>query len=248
MSKRVAMERLDKLLASQGVGSRKEVTRLIRAGRVMVDGTAEKRPEDKFDPEQAEIWVEGKQLRFQRYLYLMMNKPKGVVSASSDPRCKTVVDLVPEQWRRKGLFPAGRLDKDTEGLLIITDDGAFAHQMLSPKKHVYKLYEAVVSGTVGEREIQKFREGIMFADGTQCLPAELKVTGCGEETTTQVKICEGKFHQIKKMFLAVGCEVVQLKRLKIGNLPLDSTLEPGKCREISEKERKMIFGQAFSTK
>lgn len=237
----MAKQRLDKLLASQGVGSRKEVSRLIRNGRVWVNSAVERRPECKVDPEQDAVALDGESIRFQRYLYLMMNKPKGVVSASRDPKCPTVVDLVPPKWRRRGLFPAGRLDKDTEGLLIITDDGEFAHRMLSPKKRIYKLYEAQVKGSVGEREIARFQEGIVFSDGTQCLPAELTVISRGETTTTQVEICEGKFHQVKKMFLALGCEVIQLKRLKIGNLALDSRLKPGECREIVETERNLAL-------
>lgn len=244
----MAIERLDKLLASQGIGSRKEVSRLIRDGRVKVNETIQQRPEYKVDPQQDTMAVDGEPIRFQRYLYLMMNKPRGVVSASKDPKCPTVIDLVPSQWRRRGLFPAGRLDKDTEGLLIITDDGEFAHQMLSPKKKIYKLYEAKVKGTVGDKEIAQFQEGIVFADGVQCLPAELTVVGRGEATVAQVKICEGKFHQVKKMFLAVGCEVIQLKRLKIGELSLDTQLNPGECREIVEIERKLALGQAISTK
>ena len=244
----MAKERLDKLLASQGMGSRKEVAHLIRTGQVIVDGNLEKHPESKWDPETASIVINGRSLLFQRFCYLMMNKPKGVISASNDPRCRTVIDLVPEKWRRKGLFPAGRLDKDTEGLLIITNDGDFAHRMLSPKKQVFKLYEAEVSGKIGEDQIQKFQEGIILEDGTKCLPAQLQVVRCDETSTVHVWICEGKFHQIKRMFLAVNSEVLRLKRLQIGQLALDQALEPGICREISEKERKLVFLQAFSTK
>lgn len=244
----MAKERLDKLLSSQGLGSRKEVARLIRTGQVVVDGNVEKRPESKWDGEKAEILVQGSLLSVQKFCYLMMNKPKGVVSASRDPRCKTVVDLVPDKWRRPGLFPAGRLDKDTEGLLIITNDGDFAHHMLSPKKHVFKRYEAVISGTVGVPEIQRFQEGIVLSDGTKCLPAQLQVMERGETERVQVEICEGKFHQIKRMFYAVDCDVLQLKRLSIGALELDRALEPGMCREISEEERNLVFLRAFSTK
>lgn len=235
------MERLDKILASQAVGSRSEVRALMKKGRVRVNGEVVKKPETKADPEADAILVDGAPLAFKRHLYLMMNKPAGVVSASSDARMQTVLDLVPPELFRRGLFPAGRLDRDTEGLLIITDDGGFAHRMLSPKSGVYKLYEAVVSAPVGEREIALFREGVCFQDGVRCLPAELTVLSPGEHPKVRVRICEGKFHQIKKMFLAVGCEVLQLKRVKIGNLMLDQNLEGGKCREITPEELRSVF-------
>lgn len=235
------VERLDKILASQALGSRSQVRELMKSGAVTVNGVVIIKHDQKADPERDSIAVRGELLRFKRYQYLMMNKPKGVVSASNDARMQTVVDLVPPTLFRRGLFPAGRLDRDTEGLLILTDDGDFAHKMLSPKNHVYKLYEAVVSAPVGNREIELFREGIVFQDGTRCLPAELEVIQPGEHPVTSIKICEGKFHQIKKMFLAVGCQVLQLKRVQIGNLSLDESLSPGMCREIEENELKRVF-------
>ena len=173
------MERLDKILSSQGVGSRKEAGILIRRGLVHVNGILATRPETKTDPERDQITIEGKPLRFQRHVYLMMNKPAGVVSASRDSREKTVVDLVPPALSRRDLFPAGRLDRDTTGLLILTDDGELAHRMLSPKKHVYKLYEASVDGPVGAEEIEKFAAGVALEDGTVCLPAGLTVVKQG---------------------------------------------------------------------
>ncbi len=235
------MQRLDKILASQSVGSRSEVRALIKRGRVRLNGEVAKKPELKADPETDKIEIGEELLHFKRHVYLMMNKPGGVVSASNDTRMRTVIDLVPESLFRRGLFPAGRLDRDTEGLLIITDDGDFAHRMLSPKSAVYKLYEAQVSAPIGEREIALFREGIRFQDGTSCLPAELTVLCAGETPKVQVRICEGKFHQIKKMFLTVGCKVLQLKRVKIGGLVLDEKLKPGECREMSEEERRAVF-------
>lgn len=235
------MERLDKILASQAVGSRSEVRALMKRGQVRVNGEVVIKPDRKADPEADKIVISGEPLLFKRHIYLMMNKPSGVVSASSDARMQTVIDLVPKELFRRGLFPAGRLDRDTEGLLIITDDGDFAHRMLSPKSGVSKLYEAQVSAPIGEREIALFRDGIRFRDGVTCLPAELTVLSPGETPKVQVRICEGKFHQIKKMFLAVGCEVLHLKRVKIGNLILDEKLGPGECREMSEEERCAIF-------
>lgn len=180
-------------------------------------------------------------MRFQRHVYLMMNKPAGVVSASRDSREKTVVDLVPPVLSRRDLFPAGRLDRDTTGLLILTDDGELAHRMLSPKKHVYKLYEASVDGPVGAEEIEKFAAGVALEDGTVCLPAGLTVVKQGTAWETLVEIREGKFHQVKKMFLAVGRRVLRLKRVRIGGLELDKTLKEGECRELTKEELALIF-------
>lgn len=244
------MERLDKILSSQGVGSRKEAGILIRRGLVHVNGILATRPETKTDPERDQITIEGKPLRFQRHVYLMMNKPAGVVSASRDSREKTVVDLVPPVLSRRDLFPAGRLDRDTTGLLILTDDGELAHRMLSPKKHVYKLYEASVDGPVGAEEIEKFAAGVALEDGTVCLPAGLTVVKQGTAWETLVEIREGKFHQVKKMFLAVGRRVLRLKRVRIGGLELDKTLKEGECRELTKEELALIFKekQAFLRK
>lgn len=235
------MERIDKILASQGTLSRKDAHALLRSGKVTVDGKTVRAADAKADPEMQEICVDGKTLNYQKWVYLMLNKPAGVVSASRDPREKTVVDLVPEELRRKGLFPAGRLDKDTEGLLIITDDGDFAHRMLSPKKEVDKFYEAVLDGPVGEKEIRAFENGIVLEDGTECLPAGLSVLRDGEQPLVCVRIREGKFHQVKKMALAVGRKVLKLKRVRIGMLMLDGTLKPGECRALSEEERALVF-------
>ena len=230
------MERLDKILSSQGVGSRKEAGILIRRGLVHVNGILATRPETKTDPERDQITIEGKPLRFQRHVYLMMNKPAGVVSASRDSREKTVVDLVPPVLSRRDLFPA-----DTTGLLILTDDGELAHRMLSPKKHVYKLYEASVDGPVGAEEIEKFAAGVALEDGTVCLPAGLTVVKQGTAWEILVEIREGKFHQVKKMFLAVGRRVLRLKRVRIGGLELDKTLKEGECRELTKEELALIF-------
>ena len=161
------MDRLDKILVSQGVGSRREVQKRIKSGEVTVNGEIIRRPETKADAENDEIAVLGKVLNYSEHIYIMMNKPAGVVSATSDNHDKTVIDILPDEYRRRGLFPAGRLDKDTEGLLIITDDGDFAHKMLSPKNHVDKQYIAQLDGEITEDTIQKFEQGIVFADGTK---------------------------------------------------------------------------------
>lgn len=232
------MDRLDKILVSQGVGSRKEVQKLIRQKTVTVDGEVITKPEVKVDTDKSVIVVSGKKLDFKQYVYIMMNKPQGVVSATEDRECKTVIDLVPQHLKRKGLFPAGRLDKDTEGLLIITDDGEFAHKMLTPKSGIYKRYYAEVDGKITEETVKAFEKGIVFADGTQCLPGKLEIQG---ENSGFVEICEGKFHQVKKMFLVCGLKVTFLKRISIGNLVLDSNLPIGECRELEKTEQTAIF-------
>lgn len=225
-------ERIDKILSSQNIGSRSEIKTMIKAGRIFADGKAVKRPEEKFDPEKTIFNIDGKDITFKKYIYIMMNKPSGVLSASNDKYAKTVIDLLPDELKRRGLFPAGRLDKDTEGLLIITDDGELAHKMLSPKSHVYKLYEAVTDKVLTEDDVKVFREGIKYGE-TEFQPADMKITG---EKTALVEICEGKFHQVKKMFNAVEANVLLLKRLRIGELFLDNSLKSGEVRELTPDE------------
>ncbi len=237
----MAMQRIDKLLASQGLGSRREVGMMLRAGRVTVDGKVVRSGEIKVDAELQTVVLDGGEIRYRKFLYLMMNKPAGVISASNDPKARTVVDLVPPALYRRGLFPAGRLDKDTTGLLILTDDGDFAHRMLSPKKGVDKLYEAIVDGPVTGEEVEAFQQGIVFADGTVCLPAGLCVLHGGENPLVQVRIREGKFHQVKKMFHSVGRTVLALRRVQIGVLKLDPNLCEGECRELTPEEKKFVF-------
>ncbi len=234
----MAQERLDKILASQGLGSRKEVGQWIRRGLVQVNGEVVRRPEQKADPETDAVCLEGKPVTVKKHLYLMMNKPAGVLSAARDPRTPTVVDLLPEPLRRRGLFPAGRLDKDTTGLLLLTDDGDWVHRVISPKSHVYKLYEAVLDAPAEEADAEAFAKGIPLKDFT-CLPARLHLPQ--EGNTARVEVCEGKFHQVKRMFAARGKTVLQLRRLRVGGLWLDPSLKPGEIRELTEKERELIF-------
>ena len=222
------MERIDKILSSQNIASRSEVKEMIKKRRISVDGKIVLKPDEKFRPETAEIKIDGKILNFKKYVYIMMNKPSGVLSASTDRHAETVIDLLPKEMQRRGLFPAGRLDKDTEGFILITDDGELAHKMLSPKSHVYKLYRAVVDKSLTEEDITAFKNGI-----GEFLPADMKII---DEHTALVEICEGKFHQVKKMFNAVGANVTYLKRLRIGSLFLDETLKTGDFRELSENE------------
>lgn len=234
------MDRIDKILVSQGIGSRREVQKRIKSGEVTVNGEIIRKPEFKANAENDEIAVLGKVLNYSEHIYIMMNKPAGVVSASQDNHDKTVIDILPDEYKRKGLFPAGRLDKDTEGLLIITDDGDFAHRMLSPKKHVDKQYIAQLDGEITEKTIQKFKQGIIFADGTKCLPAKLEIYN-NDKKTGLVRISEGKFHQVKKMFISCGLNVVHLQRISIGGLYLDGNLPIGGCKLLTNLDKKLIF-------
>lgn len=233
-------ERLDKILASQNLGSRKEAGALIRRGAVAVNGQTVHRPETKVDPERDEIAVEGRVLTYRRHVYIMMNKPAGVLSAANDPRATTVIDLVPESLRRRGLFPAGRLDKDTTGLLIITDDGDYAHRMLAPASHVYKLYEARLDTPVVPGDAERFAAGLDLGDFTS-LPAELIVPDEADPYVARVWIREGKFHQVKRMFHACGHEVEALRRLCVGELSLDPDLPEGACRLLTQYEADAVF-------
>lgn len=226
------MERIDKLLSGTGRWSRKEAAELIRAGRVTADGAVVPRREDKISPT-ARICVNGEPITTEKYTYLMLHKPAGLVSATEDSREKTVLSLLPEHLQRVGLFPAGRLDKDTVGLLLLTNDGALAHALLSPRRHVDKTYLVRVEGNLSESDEKAFREGITLADGYECLPAELERLGPGE---ARVTLHEGKYHQIKRMCAARGKPVTFLKRLTFGPLRLDEGLAPGQWRPLTERE------------
>ncbi len=234
------MERLDKYLASRGSGTRKEVQKLIKSGAVTVDGSVCKTIDRKIDAEDTSVLVNG-QLVGEKYIYIMMNKPAGVVSATEDKRDKTVIDILPDDLKRRGLFPAGRLDKDTEGLLIITNDGDFAHRMLSPKKHVEKRYIAIVDGEINSETIKRFEQGIELSDGYNCMPAKLELTAKNDKNVGMVTICEGKFHQVKRMFAACGLNIVHLQRISIGNLYLDSNLPIGDCKSLTNLEIMQVF-------
>ena len=186
----------------------------------------------------ADITFNGQALAYKRFVYILMNKPKGVLSASSDKNKKTVVDLVPENLRRQGLFPVGRLDKDTTGFLIITDDGEFAHKAISPKYEVYKNYIVTLDGKLTEDMVKAFAEGIVLADGTPCRKAEMQIIS---DNVARVKICEGKYHQIKRMFGVVGLGVNELKRVSVGGLSLPENLAEGECVELSSQDIEAIF-------
>ncbi len=233
----MAKERLDKIIANQFNISRKDARIGIKCGKVTVDKIVIKSPSELVNPE-CEITYGGQAMEYKKFIYILMNKPKGVLSASNDKKRETVVDLVPSQWRRQGLFPVGRLDKDTTGFLIITDDGDFAHRAIAPNKNVFKTYEALLDGEVTEQMVTAFKQGIVLADGTLCKKAELKPLS---RNTAEIKISEGKYHQIKRMFGTVGLGVNELKRTAVGGLSLPEDLACGECRLLSDKEISLIF-------
>lgn len=233
-------QRLDKAIAMQGSLSRSEVKTLIRKGAVTVNGQVVKNADFGVDFDSDTVAVQGKELSLRTHIYLMLNKPKGVVSASEDKHLPTVVDLVPKELWRKGLFPAGRLDKDTTGFVLITDDGEFAHDILSPKKHISKTYHALVNGEITEEMIEGFAKGVTIGEDFT-LPASLKRIASDEQGSWgEVILKEGMYHQIKRMFGAYGLKVLELKRVQMGKLPLDPSLEEGKCRELTAEELQLV--------
>lgn len=234
-------QRLDKVLSNLGLGTRKEVKDLIKAGTVQIDGVIAKDSGLQVDPISQTIKVNNKELVYRKYIYIMMNKPQGVVSATEDNRDTTVVDLLEESLQVFDPAPVGRLDKDTEGLLLLTNDGQLAHKLLSPKKHVPKTYFAYIEGSVGQSDITAFEKGIILDDGYETLPAQLKVLLQGEISQVEIIIYEGKFHQIKRMFQAVDKKVIFLKRIAMGNLKLDESLENGEYRELKEEELRLFI-------
>lgn len=238
--------RLDKFLVEMKKGSRSEVKKLIKSGRVTVDGRTVREPEQKFDPERAQISLDGQTVSYASFEYFMLNKPQGVVSATEDRRFQTVVDLIGDA-RRKDLFPAGRLDIDTEGLLLITNDGQLAHQLLSPKKHVDKVYFARVEGILPSDVKEQFAKGLTLDGEVKTLPAQLELLKEGPVSEVRLTIHEGKFHQVKRMFEAVGCRVIYLKRLSMGSLVLDETLAPGEYRRLTDDELRALKGEEVSS-
>ena len=227
--------RLDKYLADMGLGTRTEVKRDIKKGRISVNGEIVKSPEYKIDIQTDVVLADGKEIAYEELVYYMLNKPQGVVSATEDRRDKTVLDLISEK-KRKDLFPVGRLDKDTEGLLLITNDGALAHELLSPKKHVAKTYYARIEGKVTAEDVTAFRKGLDIGEKNLTKPAELVILKSDSESEIEVTITEGKYHQIKRMFEKTGKKVIYLKRLSMGNLKLDETLATGAYRPLTESE------------
>ena len=227
------MERLDKLLAATGRWSRREVKQLVRQGQVLVNGVPAASAEEKYDPASAAFTVCGQPLTLRRYTYVLLHKPAGVLTATEDRRQPTVLELLPPELRRIDLAPVGRLDKDTEGLLLLTDDGELTHRLLSPRYHVDKVYYAEVEGVPDAADAEAFADGLLLEDGLQCLPAKLEPLG-GDACLVTLR--EGKFHQVKRMLASRGKPVRYLKRLSMGPLRLEDTLLPGQCRELSPEE------------
>ena len=228
--------RLDKLLANMGYGSRKEVKVLLKQKAVTVDGEVVKDSALHVDPEKQNVSVFGERVEYIEFIYVMMNKPPGVISATEDKYDPTVIDLLDPYVQNFAPFPVGRLDKDTEGLLLITNDGNLAHNLLSPKKHVPKWYYAKIDGIVTEADVEAFAQGVTLDDGYHTKPGELKIVVSGEESEIELMIQEGKFHQVKRMFEAVGKKVTYLKRLSMGPLQLDEQLALGDYRELTQQE------------
>lgn len=236
------MIRLDKYLADMGAGTRQEVKKYIRQGRVSLDGEIMKKAEQKVDEQCQSVCLDGKPIGYATYEYYMLNKPSGVISATEDRREKTVLDLI-ETKKRKDLFPVGRLDKDTVGLLLITNDGELAHRLLSPKKHVDKRYFARVQGKVTQEDQRAFQQGVNIGNEEEpemTLPADLEILHSDEISEIRLTIREGKFHQVKRMFEAVGKQVIFLKRESMGTLVLDDTLELGSYRPLTDEELKNL--------
>ena len=230
------MQRIDKIISKQTYYTRKEIKKLISQGLVYVDGEQVKKPESKYEENNISIKINGKEIQIKKHIYLLLNKPKGYISSTEISSQKTVIDLVPEEYKNRNLFPAGRLDKDTTGLMLITDDGEFAHNILSPRKHVKKEYEVTLDIPVTETMKKGFKEGVNLNDG-ECKAADLEITG---EYTAKVTITEGRYHQIKRMFGCYGAKVVELNRICMGNLYVSEELKLGEVKELAEDELQKI--------
>ncbi len=238
----MAQMRLDKFLGEMGVGSRSQIKEMARKGRILVNGKTELKSDRKIDPQTDTVTADGRTVQYVSMEYYMLNKPAGTVSAREDGRYPTVLELIP-QAKRKDLFPVGRLDVDTEGFLLITNDGDLAHRLLSPRKHVDKVYYARIQGRLPQDAVSRMEQGLVLEDGLCTLPALLEILedrkGDGE-SQVRLTIREGKFHQVKRMFEALGCRVVYLKRLSMGPLVLDETLSPGQCRPLTDEELRKL--------
>ncbi len=236
-------QRLDKFIATQGALTRSAATSQIRRGNVTVNGAVCRDPSAKLNPETDAVTLGGNPLAFAEHLYLMMNKPAGILCVSRDPNAETVLDLVPPALRRAGMFPAGRLDKDTTGLVILTDDGDFGHRLTSPKHLVEKVYYARVDAPVFDGVIKAFEKGTHLPDGTPCAPAKLRIIEDGAEPLCEVTVTEGKYHQIKRMFGTHDLGVNTLHRHSIGALALPDDLAEGEVRVLSEEEKNAVFSE-----
>lgn len=232
----MSKERLDKVLSNMGYGTRKEVKALVKRGEVSVNGALVKDSAQHVQPETDNILISGEKLLYRKFIYIMLNKPQGVISATEDDYDKTVIDLLDDELTIFEPAPVGRLDKDTEGLLLITNDGELNHLLLSPRRHVPKKYYARIKGNVVEEDKLKFKEGVVLDDGYKTMPGELHIINSDEVSEIEIIIYEGKYHQVKRMFEAVGKKVIYLKRLEMGPLKLDESLNTGEYRELYEEE------------
>lgn len=232
------MIRIDKYLADMGVASRKEIKQIVRSGRVKRNGVPVTAPEFKVDPEQDIISLDDVPFQYSRFRYFAMDKPTGVLTASTDKKQKTVLDLLPEELKHLDLFPVGRLDKDTSGLLLLTNDGEFAHKVISPRYEIEKKYFAVTEGIPTAQDAELFRKGIVLRDGLHCLPAELELTG---ENRCFVTVREGKYHQVRRMLAAVGKPVTELRRLSIGALQIENLDFTENVCELSQQMLALVF-------
>lgn len=232
--------RLDKFLCDLGIGSRKEIKKIIKNGHILVSGKDNIKPETKIDENKDEVFAYGKKLCYKRYIYLMLNKPKGYISAVWDEKLPYVLELVPKDYLHYKPFPVGRLDIDTEGLLVLTNDGALSHRLLSPKSHIPKTYFAKVHGLVTDEDYREFKKGVKLDDGYVTKPAELIILKSGAVSEIEITITEGKFHQVKRMFEAVGKKVIYLKRISMNALCLDESLGSGDVKELSEEELNLL--------
>ena len=232
--------RLDKMLSNIGYGSRRDIKEALKRGLVKVNGRVEKSNSRHVDTDSDVVEFDGEKVSYREFVYIMLNKPDGYISATEDNRDRTVLELIDPVYLAFKPFPVGRLDKDTEGLLVLTNDGALAHRVLSPKKHVKKRYYAKIDGRVTTEDIEAFKAGVQLDDGYNTLPAELEILQSGESSEIELTIVEGKFHQVKRMFEAVGKKVTYLKRLSMGELRLDNTLELGEYRELTDEELLML--------
>ncbi len=228
--------RLDKILSHMGIGTRTEIRKMMKKGLVSVNGEIIKDPALKINPEESSIFVAGEPVIYKKFIYLMMNKPAGYLSATTDEHDKTVLDLLAPEHRIFAPFPVGRLDKDTEGLLLLTNDGKMGHHLTAPRRHVPKTYYALIKGEVSEADVKAFSQGVILDDGYKTLPARLTILKTGLRSEIELIIYEGKYHQVKRMFQAQGKEVIYLKRIKMGPLVLDESLATGAYRELTSEE------------
>jgi 16S rRNA pseudouridine516 synthase len=233
--------RLDRVLSDMGLATRREASQLIKHGSVTVNGVPAVSGAEKVDTDTAEILVNGISVKYKRNHYFMMNKPAGVISATEDQKEKTITDLLSPVDKRLGLFPAGRLDKDAEGLLILTDDGDYAHRIISPVKKVEKTYYTETEGMLTVSDCEAFHKGIVLKDGLKCLPGKLNIISAGSKSCAYVTLTEGKYHQVKRMLASLGKPVTYLKRISIGGLNLDSNLASGAYRELTAEEAALVF-------